>query len=560
MRITMLGSNWTVGLVSLLLVAGGVRTFAQGDAKAAGAGTPAPSAIPGITDRTGDVAGGELLGEVFENAAAGIAFRPPAGCNHIRKMDADHVAEYVHDQKKWLLKVTRAQLGQPMALETVKLPAGGARGKPAEEKIGLLEFRIKDIQKDHPAAEVLRNDIVNVGEHPVGIAILRLNLGTQKFLRQHAIVQDNEQLYYEFNFTTPAGEGPAGSTDVEKVAVETFKQMIDTILILDRTKIKEDQVQRLFRTRALFTDWGSQGGKRLKDVVVPEQWLRVIRNGKDVGYSYVVEEFVTAGDRRNNARAWDGVLISVRSRTIDGGAQVDVGSQMFVSLDRKHEDFAHVANVVLNKGKPDENKQQASEYGSLEGYMTRRLDPNVKVNPEDEKAPRLREVEHRVLNISRPTRKGTMTKPEPHTPSPWYIPQAVGSMLPRLVPVQRPVTYLFQSYVSDERQVVHRYVDVGYEKEVVLGGKKVRAIPIRDRIKLEGSPTLHYVTPDGTTYLGSVNEEAKIAILPTDRATIERIWKDADLRKQEDIARPDPNAVGNGDAGLVPVPAGGRGR
>jgi hypothetical protein len=502
-----------------------------------------PAAIAGLTDRNADPADGELLGEVFESPGAGIAFRPPTGCNQIKKVDPEHVAEYVHDQRQWLLKVTRARLGQPMALETIKVPA--TKNRPAEERVGLLDFTIRDIQREHPATEVLRNEIVNVDEHPVGIAIVRLNLGTQKFLRQQAIVQDNEQLYFVFNFTSPAGDGPAGSSPVEKLAIQTFMRMIDTIQILDRTKIKEDQVQRLFRTRALFTDWAS--GKRLKDAIVPEQWLRLMRDGKDIGYSYVVEEFLDARDVRNNARAWDGILISMRSRTIDGGAQVDIGSQMFVSLDRRHEDFAHVANIVMNKGKPDERKEQSSEYGSLEYRLARKLDDGVKADPNDKKAPRVREVEQYTLQVSRPTRKGTMTKPEPHTPSPWYIPQALGSMLPRLVPIQKSATYLFQSYVSEQREVVHRYVDVGFEREVTLGGRKVRAIPIRDRIKLEGAPTIHYMSPEGK-YLGSVNEEAKITILPTDRATLERIWKDADLRKQEDIVRPDANAVGSGNA------------
>ena len=520
-------------------------------------GAQKPAAIPGLTDRAGaneETPAGELLGEMFENPSAGIAFRPPAGCNQIRKTDTDHVAEYIHDQKQWLLKVTRARLSQDMMLQTTK--ERGADGK-LYDKVGLLDYTVKDVLKQHPAAEVLRNDIVNVGEYGCGIAVFRLNLGTQKFLRQQAIVQDNEKLYYVFNFTSPAGEGAAGSSAVEKTAVETFNQMLDTIQILDRSKIKEDQVQRLFRTRALFTDWNSAGGKRIKEAVVPEQWLRLMREGKDIGYSYVVEEVVNARDVRNNpGRAHDGVLISIRSRTVEGGNQVDIGSQLFVSLDRKHEDWAHVVNLVLNKGKPTQEKKQTMEFGYSENKVRRVLDKDSPQGPrvvkKDEKNPNLRDaknpavrdVESYVVRIERAVQgRNHNAQPETHAPSPWYIPQAVGSMLPRLLPLQRPVTYLFQSYVSEQHEVVHRYVDVGFEKEVTLGGKKVRAIPVRDRIRMEGTPTVHYMSLDGK-YLGSVNDEAKVTILPSDRATIEKIWKDADLRKQEDIARPE-GAVGS---------------
>jgi hypothetical protein len=550
----MVGGKSLAFCVALLVLSAVARGQVSPGVPAGGA--QKPGAIPGLTDRAGaneQAAGGELLGEMFENPAAGIAFRPPAGCTQIRKTDTDHVAEYIHDQKQWLLKVTRARLSQDMLLQTTK--ERGADGK-MYDKVGLLDYTVKDVLKQHPAAEVLRNDIVNVGEYPCGIAVFRLNLGTQKFLRQQAIVQDHEKLYYVFNFTSPAGEGAAGSSAVEKSAVETFNQMLDTIQILDRTKIKEDQVQRLFRTRALFTDWNSAGGKRIKEAVVPEQWLRLMREGKDIGYSYVVEEVVNARDVRNNpGRTHDGVLISVRSRTVEAGNQVDIGSQLFVSLDRKHEDWAHVVNLVLNKGKPDQEKKQTMEFGYSENKVRRVLDKDAIQGPRtvkkdeqnpnlrDAKNPAVRDVESYVVRIERAVQgRNHNAQPETHAPSPWYIPQAVGSMLPRLVPLQRPVTYLFQSYISEQHEVMHRYVDVGFEKEVTLGGKKVRAIPIRDRIRMEGTPTVHYMSIDGK-YLGSVNEEAKVTILPSDRGTIERIWKDADLRKQEDIVRPE-GAVG----------------
>jgi hypothetical protein len=165
-------------------------------------------------------------------------------------------------------------------------------------------------------------------------------------------------------------------------------------------------------------------------------------------------------------------------------------------------------------------------------------DPKTDPNARDPKNPVLRPVESYALRVERATQgRNANSQPEAHAPSPWYIPQAIGSMLPRLLPLDRPVTYLFQSYVSDQHEVVHRYVDVGYEKEVTIDGKKVKAIPVSDRIRLEGAPTVHYMSRDGK-YLGSQNAAAKVWILPTDRAALERIWVDADLRKQEAIERP----------------------
>ena len=69
---------------------------------------------------------------------------------------------------------------------------------------------------------------------------------------------------------------------------------------------------------------------------------------------------------------------------------------------------------------------------------------------------------------------------------------------------------------------------------VTIGGESIRAVPIKDRIGLQGSVTTHYMSLDGK-YLGSVNEDSKVTILPTDAATLENIWKDANLTRPGDV-------------------------
>ena len=62
---------------------------------------------------------------------------------------------------------------------------------------------------------------------------------------------------------------------------------------------------------------------------------------------------------------------------------------------------------------------------------------------------------------------------------PYYLPQALGQLLPRLLPAE-PAQYLFAFYVSGPRTVLQRYIDVGAPSEVELDGQSVRAIPISD--------------------------------------------------------------------------------
>jgi hypothetical protein len=501
-------------------------------------GDATPTPIPGLTDKLGldPKKPSALLGDAFESPVAGISFRPPAGSKAVKQTDQDHVVDYVDEDRHWILKVTRARLAQAMPLQSAKVKGA--------DRVGLLDYTVQDVLKEHPAAEVLRQEIINIGEHGVGMSALRFNIGSQRYLRQQALFQVDEQLYYVFNLTTPAAkEGRPEDNDNERQAAETFRAMIETIQLVDRGWIKTDQVNRLFRTRALFTDWQDKGGRRIKNAVIPEAWLRIMRDGKDIGYSYVAEQFVEGKDVKSNpGRAYDGVLINVRSRTMEKGNQVDVGSQMFASLDRKHEDWTNVVNEVNNKGQKNEDKRQNSEYGFSELRMTRIVDRDAARDPKDPHAPPGRDVEAYKLSVTRPNRdKDTMAKPEYFTPSPWYIPEAVGAMLPRLLPLNRPVTYLFQSYIGEQREVMHRYVDVGFEKTVQLGGQTVQAIPISDRIRLEGSPTVHYMSPEGK-YLGSVNEEAKLTILPTDKATLEKIWKVVEMKNEEVAPAPGSEA------------------
>src|SRR5437762_9601497 len=122
---------------------------------AAAAGAPAgqlrapaedPAPIPGLTDKLGldQKRPSDLLGELFESQTGGIAFRPPLGCNEVRKGEEDHIVDLSNPDKRWLLKVTRARLAQPMPLQTIKDRAG--------DRMGLLDYTVADILKEHPKA------------------------------------------------------------------------------------------------------------------------------------------------------------------------------------------------------------------------------------------------------------------------------------------------------------------------------------------------------------------------------------------------------------------------
>ncbi|HYO10364.1 MAG TPA: hypothetical protein VER17_15450, partial [Tepidisphaeraceae bacterium] len=485
-----------------------------------------PEALEILKNRT-DATSEALLGGTFHNALAGVAFQVPSRVQQVSKASVgEEVARFASADKAWELVVNKASTGQPLPL-TGGAPKDRKDAKaPASQpsQLGLMEVVAARLKQNNPGVDIVRQDVVNLGEHDAGLIAARVSSTSARRLMQQAIIQANDQLYYTFTMTTPAAKdaaGPDASDAGEQVAVESFRQMLDTVKLLDRAAIKDDQNERLVRTRALFVNVTAS---RLKEVLIPEQWLRLQRGGKDIGYTYVVEEPDAQG-------AHEGIKVGIRSRTYPGeNAQVDGETWYFISLDRKHETWS---NLVWVQDLATKKSDQFTEFGSADRRLKRFVDTGGQVQvgeARDPKQPPVVEVEPYTLHVQSVGQKGN-AEPLTQNLPPFYLPQAIGHLLPRLVPRSQPKTYLFATYVSDRRAVMMRYVDIGNEVDVELGGQRVRAVPVSDRIGLEGSATVHYVSPEGK-YLGSVNKDSQIQILPTDAATLQKIWANrADLTR-----------------------------
>jgi hypothetical protein len=484
------------------------------------------------------------LGPTFESAAAGITFKPPANSKEIRRaVSGDKIVQYVNEDKKWNLRVSRMLLSKAMPLNKVE-------DKNGVETNGMIEYLTAQIQNAIPGAEIKRQDTLNLGDMPVGMIAVRYQLGLDSLLKQQAVIASGNEggdgiggrfakQYYIFDMTSPAPkDGPLeGDKNVEE-AVNIFGRMIDSVKLLDQTAIIADANERIIRTRGLFVNLTPA---RIKQSLEKEQWLRLIRDGKDIGYSYVVEQEAMDLPRKGivqeaTSPESGGVLIGIRSRTIPAeNQQVDAETWMFVTSNRRHEAWQTTGLVQPGKGAA---KETFAEYGASDLKMRSVVDPNLRPGEktkkgEDKMQPPVRQIEQYTLNVTHVASKGA-AKPLNKDLSPWYLPQALGHLLPRLVAQYEGKTYLFLTYVSDSNEVVNRFVDVGFEQDVELGGHKVRAIPVTDRIGLEGARTVHYVSPTGE-YLGSVNTDSKITVLATDRTTLEHLWKNADLSRPKEV-------------------------
>lgn len=210
---------------------------------------------------------------------------------------------------------------------------------------------------------------------------------------------------------------------------------------------------------------------------------------------------------------------------------MDRVAKLFVTFDRVHEDWTITTTSDDGRLAP----VTSSELGNSDKEVRRVLDRKAMQEGEagdatDLKQPPVRTIEKYALSVSTYAKARTAVPVTRELPV-FYLPQAAGHLLPRLLPLNEARTYMFASYISDQREVMSRYVDVSREQEVSLDGKRVRAVPVKDRIGVEGSATTHYLSREGQ-WLGSVNEEQKITVLPSDEAEIGQLWKDMKLPEE----------------------------
>jgi hypothetical protein len=96
------------------------------------------------------------------------------------------------------------------------------------------------------------------GSNDVGMIVARYTQGGQTMLRQQAIIQRNDQLFYVLDFTSPSGHTPDDKPDVEdpaeRMAVDIFGRCSIRCSCSIRKPLLADEEERLYRTRTLLVN------------------------------------------------------------------------------------------------------------------------------------------------------------------------------------------------------------------------------------------------------------------------------------------------------------------
>jgi hypothetical protein len=495
----------------------------------------------------------DLVGPLYSNNAYGIQFRPPKNCSEIDKASSDTIVEFDRDDYNWQLKAWRVRLEQSLPL-TIHNDQFG------HKQDGVLEITIAQIRQQSPAVQVLRNEIISVGKVRVAMIAVRYETAShERRLTQQAIFEApgaENKLYYFFDLTGP-GKPEAEPNDIinpaEKLAYDTFSEVVDSVRLLDRKNIVDDQRLRLYHTRGLFADWSGDNYGRIRDAMVPEQYQRIIKDGQDIGYQYLTESF-----QANAKAAEESVMqVGVRSHMLPApDRQWDTETVMFSSADGKHEHWHTAARCTNPKGElidrftqvatSDEQtravavKAQPDETGSLLPAQGNSNQGNIDVVS-------VRTLECTATMEETPHRHRTTLAPFKLDVPKFYLPQAFAYVLPTLLP-REPKGYMFAVFVPGNPQdsgnstggnVMSRYLDVLPLTHVAFHGREFDAFEVNDKTTLEGYITTYYVSPEGRM-LGSTatfpenDKTTTIDVVPTDAQTLQRIWNRPDLTPAAD--------------------------
>lgn len=464
----------------------------------------------------------QYLGDTFTSLAGGISFRPPAGGTQTRFAHVGtDIVHYSSSEDRWTLKVQRMFFPQPTRLVGKDDPA-----TPINERLtapGVLDQIARQAMVQSGGLKIIRNDVINIGKYDTGILVCRYTQGLQTWLRQQAVIQASDQLYYLIDYTTPSNRSAADAPDEEDageaLAVRIFEAVLDSVQLLDQKPIIQDTYERYERgTMVLLVNLPTL----MRRAAIAEQFFLVQKDGKDIGWSYVCEE---PGERQGTKGFFVASLSQLKG---ENGAKIDVASEAFCAENRKTE--AWVTITVVQK---DGAKEHVSEFGQSEKRILRRIDRS-EAQPEKGN-PNVRMSEEYVLNV---TQSGTAgAKNVRRELAAWYVPTVVNQMLPRLLPINEPRKYLFGTWVSSEREVINRFMDVELPAPLTFAGRRVTAAKITDRVGLEGNPTYHYVAMDGK-YLGSETPATGVRVIATTQQAILTLFPNATMARPHVLDAP----------------------
>jgi hypothetical protein len=485
----------------------------------------------------------DLLGPVFKSASHGLAFRVPAGAVEQDQNDPEIIALFNRPDYDWQLRAWRVHLDRSLPMSVHK----DQFGLPQD---GMLENSLASLRQSLPNMRILRNELINIGKTQAGMLAVRYEtVSHDRRLLQQAIFlvpNTDDQLYYCVELNSP-GKPTTEPDDIvnpgENLAYQTFSEVADSVRLLDMSGVAEDQDNRLYRSRVLESVWSGARYAQLREAMQPEQWQRIVKDGKDIGYSILTEEYDDKPTEPDSAM----IHIGIRTHSVTpDGATSDNTTFYRSSVDLKHEVWTIQEIATGANGKKIDSFSQIGSSDEQAKVVTVRPKPDAAPTPAGEPANNKDIALVRSLQVTTFRGMVRLSPVQLDTPA-FYLPQAFSYLLPHLLPLDQPAKYMWAVFVpsaptaAEETghgmpggKVMSRYLEVGPLQDIQFQGQTMQGIAVDDRLTLDGIPTHYYFNATGQ-FLGSeytAKENGKSSttqIIPTDTGALQRLWGNPDL-------------------------------
>lgn len=408
------------------------------------------------------------LADPVVDGSYGFSIRPPRGWQIIRRRlpERDGVALL-----RMMRRISPAQT-EEMVFRQTSTTRTIAMKDMLQRVADTLELKYSNV-------EILSQQEQPIAEQPGGVLSATLWREGSQWLRLEAIIELRPRVYFVLLYSGPA--------NLRGSAEPLFYQVLASLELLadriDEAKLRkalDDGVKLLDRIDAAH----------LKRALVPEQYLRIERGGRAIG-------FVAAFQGERTWEKHPGIEVRERGWTFeDDGRASRLQSNMFVSLDRRHEHWQTSVTTLVGARKDlPEHLDIALEEGL-------RVDDILLSNQQYQLA-------------QPPTENPPLNLPET------YVSRAVIRILPRLVPeLAKEATYAFVSFDHVRGGLVTRVVEFKGESELPDGvAASGRVYRVDDREGLAAQPSSLYFDERGHVVLVVAGE---LRMTPTDAATIEK--------------------------------------
>jgi len=380
---------------------------------------------------------GELENE-YVDASFGFAVRPPKDsiCKAEKKMLGPADVELVRfDQPShnWSLAIRRASDARP--------PEADILGEK------LLENFTSNPQ--YSQVELLRKDNVRIASRRAArfaASFLAQDVETfvtgqpTEWFYQEAVIQTGGSECYALVFLAPLKD--------QSVAENTFDQILASFDIR-RSENTERQLQEALRRGEQMLRDFKDGKLDLDKIIIPETYLRIRREGLDIGFVGIQE---MSGHREGRAGLeicqWNWVFAP-------DGTLSNNEYNMYMSRDLLQERWEYSSRNLTTL--------QAGGKRQLLLDMESAFRQNEKLLISYLPEARARKLEEKVLQVE-----------ASYAPAPWF------TLLPRIIDLQKPELYAFSAYSSIRRGLILRTIRVDGPRTITVANQSIEAIKIED--------------------------------------------------------------------------------